>query len=134
MFSVIDNVLLKPFPYQDSEHIYGFRIVPNTSGSAGHRNYFSVPEFLDYQQQNRIFADTMGVWETTTLMGAGDRLQPLDTDNVTDNAFHFLGVAPLLGRGILPGDGKPGAPPVFVLSYKVWLSRFGSDPNIVGHS
>src|SRR5206468_5515593 len=30
--------------------------------------------------------------------------------------------------------GKPGAPPVFVLSYKVWLSRFGSDPNIVGHS
>src|SRR5437763_16264406 len=47
MFSVIDNVLLKPFPYQDSEHIYGFRIVPDTSGNVGDRNYFSVPEFLD---------------------------------------------------------------------------------------
>src|SRR6266852_312886 len=67
-------------------------------------------------------------------MGSGDRLEPLDTDTVSDNAFQFLGVAPLLGRGIVPGDGKPGAPPVFVLSYKVWLSRFGLDPNIVGQN
>src|SRR4029077_7276981 len=67
-------------------------------------------------------------------MGSGDRLEPLDTDTVTDNTFQFLGVAPLLGRGMCPGDGKPGAPPVFVLSYKVWLSRFGLDPNIVGQT
>jgi putative ABC transport system permease protein len=131
IFSVIDNVLLHPFPYTQSERIYGFQIV-ETNGKAEGRNYFSVPEFLDYQQQNRIFTDTMGVWESTTLMRSGDRLEPLDTDTVTDNAFQFLGVPPLLGRGIVPGDGKPGAPAVFVLSYKVWLSRFGGDPNIVG--
>ncbi|MGA2581487.1 MAG: ABC transporter permease [Bryobacteraceae bacterium] len=133
IFSVIDNVLLHPFPYTDGDRIYGFRIV-ETSSKTQDRNYFSVPEFLDYQRQNRIFTDTMGVWETTTLMGSGDRLEPLDTDTVTGNAFQFLGVAPLLGRSILPGDGKPGAPPVFVLSYKVWLSRFGRDPKIVGQT
>ena len=134
IFSVIDNVLLNPFPYTNSERIYGFRIVEANSTGAQDRNYFSVPEFLDYERQNRIFTDTMAVWETTTLMGSGDRLEPLDTDTVTDNTFQFLGVAPLLGRGIVPGDGKPGAPPVFVLSYKVWLSRFGLDPNIVGQT
>jgi putative ABC transport system permease protein len=134
IFSVIDNVLLHPFPYTDSDRIYGFRIVEPNGQGAEDRNFFSVPEFLDYQRQNRIFTDTMGIWETTTLMGSGDRLQPLDTDTVTDNAFQFLGVPPLLGRGIVPGDGKPGAPPVFVLSYKVWLSRFGLDPNIVGQT
>jgi putative ABC transport system permease protein len=134
IFSVIDNVLLHPFPYADSERIYGFRIVETNSKGAQDRNYFSVPEFLDYERQNRIFTDTMGVWEETTLMGSGDRLEPLDTDTVTGNAFQFLGVAPLLGRGILPDDAKPGAPPVFVLSYKVWLSRFGHDPNIVGQT
>ena len=134
IFSVIDNVLLHPFTYTDSERIYGFRIVETNGKGAEDRNFFSVPEFLDYQRQNRIFTDTMGIWETTTLMGSGDRLQPLDTDTVSDNAFQFLGVAPLLGRGILPGDGKPGAPPVFVLSYKVWFSRFGLDPNIVGQT
>ncbi|HLY20139.1 MAG TPA: ABC transporter permease, partial [Bryobacteraceae bacterium] len=134
IFSVIDNVLLHPFPYNDSDRIYGFRIVETNSQASQDRNYFSVPEFLDYQRQNRIFTTTMGVWETTTLMGSGDRLEPLDTDTVTDNTFQFLGVPPLLGRGIVPGDGKPGAPPVFVLSYKVWLSRFARDPNIVGRT
>ncbi len=134
IFSVIDNVLLHPFPYTDSDRIYGFRIVETNGKGAEDRNFFSVPEFLDYQRQNRIFTDTMGISEATTLMGSGDRLEPLDTDTVTDNAFQFLGVPPLLGRGILPGDGKPGAPPVFVLSYKVWLSRFALDPNIVGQT
>jgi putative ABC transport system permease protein len=134
IFSVIDNVLLHPFPYTDSERIYGFRIVETNGKGAEDRNFFSVPEFLDYVRQNRIFTDTMGIWETTSLMGSGDRLEPLDTDTVTDNTFQFLGVPPLLGRGILPGDGKPGAPPVFVLSYKIWLSRFGLDPNIVGQT
>src|SRR5581483_6525815 len=76
----------------------------------------------------------MGVWETTTLLGSGDRLEPLDTDTVTGNTFEFLGVAPLLGRPIGPADAKPGAPPVFVLSYKVWQSRFGGDRNIVGRN
>lgn len=132
MFSVVDNVMLHPFPYIDGAHIYGFEIRDRNSKAEYGRNFFTVPEFLDYQRQNRIFRDTMGVWETTTLMGSGDHLEPLDTDTVTDNSFRFLGVEPLLGRGILPGDGRPGAPAVFVLSYKVWVSRFGSDPTIVG--
>ncbi|WP_321476293.1 ABC transporter permease [uncultured Paludibaculum sp.] len=134
IFSVVENVLLNPFPYTDSDRIYGFRIVERDNATAGGRNYFSVPEFRDYQQKNHIFTDSMGVWETTTLMGSGDDLVPLDTDTVTDNAFQFLGVAPLLGRGIVPGDAKPGAPLVFVLSHKVWLSRFGGDPHIVGQT
>ncbi len=134
IFSVIDNVLLHPFPYTESDRIYGFQIAERNSNEAFGRNYFTVPEFLDYQRQNRIFRDTMGVWEKTSLLGSGDRLEPLDTDTVTDNTFQFLGVPPLLGRGIVPGDGKPGAPAVFVLNYKVWLSKFGGDPSIVGRT
>ena len=57
IFSVIDNVLLNPFPYANSERIYGFRIVETNSTGAQDRNYFSVPEFLDYERQNRIFTD-----------------------------------------------------------------------------
>jgi|SRR5579872_1745742 len=133
IFSVIDGVLLNPFPYTNSDRIYGFKIVEKNSTGRG-RNFFSVPEFLDYQRQNRIFTDTMGVLETTSLLGSGDRLEPLDTDKVTDNAFQFLGVPALLGRGILPGDGRRGAPPVFVLSYDVWVNRFGHNPNIIGQN
>src|SRR5260370_8503844 len=91
IFSVIDNVLLNPFPYANSERIYGFRIVETNSTGAQDRNYFSVPEFLDYERQNRIFTDTMAVWETTTLMGSGDRLEPLHPHTGNHNAFQFPG-------------------------------------------
>jgi putative ABC transport system permease protein len=51
---------------------------------------------------------------------------------VTANTFDYLGVAPLLGRGISLEDGKPGAPAVFVISYRFWRTEFGGDPNILG--
>lgn len=135
IFSVIHNVLLDPFPYTDSSRLYGIRIHDSASGPEDGRNYFSVPEFLDYQEQNHIFDRTMGVWEDTVLLGssAGTR-EPLDTDLVTGNTFNFLGVPPLLGRGIQPADALPGAPPVFVLSFKVWVKRFGQDPSILGQT
>ena len=40
----------------------------------------------------------------------------------------------LVGRTLAPDDGEPGAPPVFVMSYKLWASRFGLDPSIVGRT
>ncbi len=64
----------------------------------------------------------------------GERTSPesLDTGLVTGNTFEFLGVPPLLGRSIQPADAQPGALPVFVLSYKVWIKRFSGDPDILG--
>src|SRR5215469_1009758 len=132
IFSVIYNVLLNPFPYLDSHHICQIRIHDSATAETEGRNYFPVPEFLDYQEQNHVFDRTMGVWEETVLMGSSGALEPFDTDRVTGNAFEFLGVAPLAGRAVLPSDALPGAPPVFVLSYKVWVKRFGMDRSIVG--
>src|SRR5262249_32780407 len=51
---------------------------------------------------------------------------------VTPNTFQFLGVKPVLGRTLLPDDANPGAPPVFVMAYKMWLRQHQLDPNIVG--
>jgi putative ABC transport system permease protein len=132
IFSVIDNVLLQPFPYADGNRLFDVRIHDSAAAPSQIRNSFSIPEFLDYQQQNDIFDRTMGVWEVTALMGGPSAPEPLDADLVTANTFDFLGVPPLLGRGILPRDAQPGAPPVFVLSYKVWVKRFGLDRSIVG--
>ena len=49
----------------------------------------------------------------------------------TPGTFEFLGVPPLLGRAAQPADYEPGAPPVFLMRYKVWVSRFNSDPSIL---
>jgi putative ABC transport system permease protein len=132
MFSIIDNVLLNPFPYVDSQKIFDINIIDRNSRAGYPRNYFSVPEFLDFQQKNGIFGSSIGILEETSLLGSAPALESLDTDRVTGNAFQFLGISPLLGRAILPSDAVPGAPPVFVLSYKVWAKRFGLDRSILG--
>ncbi len=132
IFSVIDNVVLHPFPYVDSQHIYDISIRDRTSNSSISRNWYTARDFLDIEEQNRVFDRTIGVWEQSTMLGEPTSPEALDTDLVTGNTFRFLGVPPLLGRGILPSDAQPGAPPVFVLSYKVWVKRFGQDPAILG--
>ena len=50
---------------------------------------------------------------------------------VSSNTFNFLGIPSLLGRTILPEDGRPGAPPVFVMNYRFWQSEFAGDPKVL---
>jgi hypothetical protein len=51
------------------------------------------------------------------------------------NYFDVLGVRPILGRGFLPAeDEKPGGAPVAVISYRMWQTRFGANPDIVGQT
>ena len=132
IFSVIYNVLLDPFPYTNSDRIFGFDIRDRSSGREFGRNGLSIPEFLDYREKNRVFERSMGVWEESVIMGDTSSPELFDCDTVTGNTFQFLGVRPLFGRGIEPSDAVAGAPPVFVLSYKAWRRRFGMDPSIVG--
>ncbi len=61
LFSVIDNALLHPFPYLDSQHIYDIAVQDRTARASTARNWFSVAEFLDIQEQNRVFDRTLGV-------------------------------------------------------------------------
>jgi putative ABC transport system permease protein len=135
IFSVIDNVLLEPFPYTDGQRLMAIEIHDSTSNQFGGRQFFSQPEFLDYQEQNHIFDRSIGIRQERVLMtNLGSAPESFNGATVTGNAFDFLGLPALLGRGITPADAKPGASPVFVLSYKVWQSRFSRDPSVLGKS
>jgi predicted permease len=133
IFSVIDNVLMEPFPYTDGQRLMAIEIHDSSSTDQFGRQFFSQPEFLDYQEQNHIFDRSIGVRGDRVLMtGTGETPEKFDGARVTGNTFQFLGVPALLGRVATPDDAKPGAPPVFVLSYKVWQSRFAGNSSIVG--
>jgi putative ABC transport system permease protein len=133
IFSVIDNVLLEPFPYTDGQRLMAIQIRDKASSDPNDgRQFFSVPEFLDYQGQNHIFDQSIGIRQDGVLMTGAGAPESFRGGTVTGNTFVFLGVPPLLGRAITPADALPGAPPVFVLSYKVWQRRFAGDPTIIG--
>ena len=60
IFSVIQNVLLDPFPYIDADRVVTFQIRDTASSRPGGRNFFRVPEFLEFQEQSHVFEDVIG--------------------------------------------------------------------------
>jgi putative ABC transport system permease protein len=130
IFSVVYNVLLDPFPYRDGRHLFCPEI--HETGTSRFQGGMTVSEFLDFREQNHVFADSMAVLEESVLLKESGQLKEFDADRLTGNAFQFLGMPAMSGRGLLPRDAEPGAPPVFVLNYRVWKQDFNSDPKVVG--
>ena len=132
VFSVLYDGLLNPFPYKDSRGISIFHIHDlERAGNPG-RGFFSCPEFLDYRQQNHVFSDMVGTSTTPVLYSSNAGAQQFEGAYVTTNTFAFLGVPALLGRWITDDDARPGAPPVFIMSYTFWKEQFGGDPKLLG--
>src|SRR5213592_3319445 len=60
IFSVIQNVLLDPFPYIDADRVAMIQIHDTSSNRPGGRTAFQTPEFLDYQEQSHVFEEVIG--------------------------------------------------------------------------
>src|SRR6184192_3309115 len=131
IFSVIDNIMLQPFPYPDAPRFMSVQIHDTERNEPGGRAGFSGPEFLDYLEQNRVFDRVIANDNLDVLYRAGEGTLRFDGNYVTPGTFEFLGMPALLGRVMQPADYEQGAPPVFVLRYKTWVKNFGADPGIV---
>ncbi len=128
--SVINAVLLQPLPYREPatlvtlEHLY-----PSLDNMQAP---VSAMGFTEYHELDRVFAGSAaeGFW-TPNLTGEGEPERVVGT-RVAGDLFGTLGVAPLLGRGLLPEEGASGVVRTVVLSHGFWQRRFGGDPGIVG--
>jgi putative ABC transport system permease protein len=133
IYSVIQAVIFDPFPYRDTKTLAS----PKVAGSAGRWDWrfnYSPDEYLEIAEGNHIFEATIAsTISDISWTGQGDP-ERLRGNFVTTNTFPVLGVAPLVGRTITDEDGKPGAEPVAVLSYKFWERRFGGDKSVLGRT
>src|SRR5690242_15727508 len=111
IFSAIQNILLDPFPYLDARSVVAILIHDTSSARPGGRNYFPPPEFLDYQEQSHVFSEVIGGTQDDVLYTSPEGTEQFDGGYVTPHTFQFLGVPALIGRGIVPDDARPGAPP-----------------------
>jgi putative ABC transport system permease protein len=135
VFSVVYNVFFHALPYKafDRSVVFEIRNTADAGGSKG-RTYFSSTEFRAFREQNHAFEDMIAHGVVGRLFydhANSTRVLPSGA-NVSTNTFDFLGVPPLLGRTISEEDGRPGAPPVFVMNYRLWQREFGGDPRILG--
>ena len=135
IFSVIQNVLLDPYPmYADVDRIVGIQIRDLASARPGGREWYPVAEFLDYQTQAQSFDEVIAGTGEDVVYSSSAGSEQFVGGLTSGNTFNVLGVPAAIGRTLTPEDARPGAPPVFVLSYKLWATRFGLDPSLVGKS
>ncbi len=131
IFSVMDNVLMEPFPYNDAQRFMSVQIHDTERNQPGGRAGYSGPEYLDYVAQNHVFDRVIGNTEEDVLYKSGEGTELFRGGVVTPGTFEFLGMPALLGRAMQAPDYEPGAPPVFLLRYKTWVDRFSADPSIL---
>lgn len=131
IFSVIQNALLDPFPYTDSQRLMNIE-VHDLDGRPGGRTGYTIPEFLDIREQAHSFDQIIAADQNDVLYAHGDGTERLQGGLLSGNSFSTLGMNPLIGRYITPADAKADAPAVFVMSYKMWSSNYNLDPGILG--
>jgi len=137
IFSVVNAVLLRPLPYPNHEQLV--RIEERHAGGSG----LGAPtldfanatyaNFNDFEREAKTIENTSAfrVW-SFNLTGDGEPEQ-VPGALVSENFFAALGSKPALGRMIAPEDDAPGQDNhVAVLSYGLWQSRFGANPEIIG--
>jgi putative ABC transport system permease protein len=134
IFSVIENVLMEPFPYPDAQHFVSVQIHDTEQNRPGGRGGYSGPEYLDYVAENHVFDQVIANDQTDVLYTYGEGTDRFSGSMVTPGTFEFLGMPALVGRVMQPADYEPGAAPVFVLRYKTWVDRFNADPSILNKS
>jgi putative ABC transport system permease protein len=131
IFSVVNAVLLNPFPYRDHSRLMLIRQSLPKIG-IGVQTRSSGPEFFEYKEQDGIF-EQIAAWEPVSRnLTGGIEPERVAAAKVSGDLFDMLGIAPVLGRTIDNGDQGPKAEPVLVLSYALWQSRFGGEESILG--
>jgi putative ABC transport system permease protein len=132
MFSVVYGVLIAPYPYARPGEIWAPAIV-NAHNPQQERDAHHLAEYLELRKLP-AFSSTMATSPGNQLLTGSHAPENFTAIQVTGNAFQFLGVAPVLGRTILPSDVKPGgeAAPVIVLSFRAWQRLFDGSPQALG--
>ena len=129
IFSVVNELLLRPLPYPNADRVV---MVWEVTPSGRHQNPTSRANFRTRREQNTTFEHLAAFSDQRlNLTGAGEP-EEVTVQYATPELFRVLGVAPILGRDMTDDDGRPGAPPIAVLSYNFWQRRFGADPQLVG--
>jgi len=133
IFSVVNGVLLRPLPYPNSQQLVSIQVNSRIGSTEGFYD-LSEPEFLDFGTQVSSFSQVAGYSGTEITMGDSLSARRIWVMRTTANLFPLLGVNPILGRTFSPDEDLPEVPRVIVLSYGMWQTEFGGDPNIVGRS
>lgn len=134
IFSVVNAVLLRPLPYPQSEQLVLLR--ERLLGPAGFESgSVSYMNYLDWRVAQKSFTDlALARTERVNLSALDGKstAEAIRAARVTANYLSLLKLPPVIGRDFVESDDVPGAAKVALISERVWRTRFGAAPEIVG--
>ena len=133
IFSLVRAVVLRPLPFPDPDRLV--LLWDDLTARGGPPRIAPTPaDYVAWTEQSRSFTDmAMFITSTYNLTGTGEPAK-LPGVRTMANVFAVLGMQPILGRTLDLKDEQADALPVVVISERLWRSRFGADPNLIGHS
>src|ERR1043166_5545145 len=132
IFSIVNAVLLRPLPYPDADRI----MVLNESAGPGQDSSVALPDYFDWQKENTAFEHLACTHkESRNLSGISGRdPERVSCASVTRNFFNIVGMNAEIGRTFSEDEDKVGAPPVAVISDRLWARAFNRDRSVIGRS
>ena len=130
IFSVVNAILLRPFPFADPDRIVAVHET-QPKLDIDHAGLSNL-DYQDLRAQAASFSSlTAYTQRSLTFSGEGDP-ERVEGASIAWNLFPFLGVKPALGRTFHEDEDRVGAPGAVLLSHELWMRRFNGDPAILG--
>ena len=132
IFSVVHAILLKPYPWPESDRlVYAY----NTYPLMGLQNAgVSIPDYLDRRAGVSGFADTAMFTTKSYNLASDSEPERIIGLQATPSLFTTLQTGAKLGRVFTDAEAQPGTDHVIVLSHTLWKNRFGANPSIIGQA
>ena len=130
IFSMVNAILLRPLEFKNPHELVWIWSTRTDRDKA----FFSIPDFVDYREQNRSLAQMAAFANWGANLTEGEKAERLTGIRLTPGAFDILGVKAALGRCLQASDGEPNSSRVVVLSFGVWRKRFAGDPAMIGRN
>ncbi len=127
IFSIVDAVLLRPFPYSDPSDLV---FIWGTKDDSVRRGISGL-DLADWQARNRSF-ELIDAFLAPMPFSWGDNGDTLSGACVGPSVLPMLGVQPALGRSFVAADALPGADTVAIVSDGFWRTRLGGDSSVIG--
>jgi predicted permease len=127
IFSIVDAVLLRPFPYKDPAQLV---FIWGTKDDSVRRGISGL-DLADWQARNRSF-ESIDAFLAPMPFSWGDQGETLSGACVGPAVLPMLGVQPALGRSFAVDDARLGADTVAIVSDGFWRGRLGGSPSVIG--
>ena len=132
MFTVVKAYMLTPLPYPQAERIMHLEQANLLQGLDSVE--VTQHDFVEWQQAQRSFEELAAFYAGTINLSDDEMPQRFEGAFITPSAFDVIQADAYIGRRLAAADAVPGAAPVIVLGYEVWLNRYDGDPAILGES